>query len=371
MKSQVTIIGGGLAGWASASVFSENGYEVDIYDKQSQNFGSQQISPNGWLALAKLIDIKKIKPFFEPFNNIQIKYMDSNQKVELLSNYNVDNKTIKYGSIERESIVNLLKENALKNKSITTYNSHIEHIVSNDETNEIIDDNGNIFVAKSIIGADSINGVSRKFVIGSDTESKQKKIFRAFSFKTSSYQLARNSLQLIITSTGHFVIYPTIIDKKNATNYIFVPADGKSTPPIIHDKILSYLIPYDIIWDTTFSTTTNEENNVIHRNGVFLVGDASIATPPHIAQAGNQTLEDAAFIKKCLQENNDFKQMISMFIKQRYIKRNIISKKSKSIGKILSAQKFMGYLRNLSLKSYGNEILETILNPIWTSDTNE
>ena len=39
MKNQVTIIGGGLAGWASASVFAENGYIVNIYDKQSQNFG--------------------------------------------------------------------------------------------------------------------------------------------------------------------------------------------------------------------------------------------------------------------------------------------------------------------------------------------
>ena len=129
--------------------------------------------------------------------------------------------------------------------------------------------------------------------------------------------------------------------------------------------------PDDINWDTTFSTNSNEENNTIHRNGVFLVGDASIAMPPHIAQAGNQTLEDAAFIKKCLQENNDFKQMISMFIKQRYIKRNIISKKSRSIGKILSTQKLMGHFRNLTLKSYGNEILETVLNPIWTTEINE
>jgi len=199
----------------------------------------------------------------------------------------------------------------------------------------------------------------------------KKKIFRAFSFKTSSYQLARNSLQLIITSIGHFVIYPTIIDKKNATNYIFVPADDKSIPPIIHDKILSYLIPDDINWDTTFATNTNEENNVIHRNGVFLVGDASITMPPHIAQAGNQTLEDTAFIKKCLQENNNFKQMINMFIKHRYIKKNIISKKSRSIGKILSAQKLKGHFRNLSLKAYGNEVLETVLNPIWASDINE
>jgi 2-polyprenyl-6-methoxyphenol hydroxylase-like FAD-dependent oxidoreductase len=109
MKNQVTIIGGGLAGWASASVFAENGYHVNIYDKQSQNFGSQQISPNGWLALANLIDIKKIKPYFEPFNNIQIKYMDNNQKLELLSNFNIESKTTNYGSIERESIVQVIK----------------------------------------------------------------------------------------------------------------------------------------------------------------------------------------------------------------------------------------------------------------------
>ena len=56
---------------------------------------------------------------------------------------------------------------------------------------------------------------------------------------------------------------------------------------------------------------------------------------------------------------------------KRYIKRNIISKKSRSIGKILSAQKLMGHFRNLTLKSYGNEILETVLNPIWTSEINE
>ena len=65
-----------------------------------------------------------------------------------MSNFNVDNKTTNYGSIERNSIVKLLKENALKNKSITIHNSYIEHIVSNNETNEIIDDNGNIFLAK-------------------------------------------------------------------------------------------------------------------------------------------------------------------------------------------------------------------------------
>ena len=371
MKNKITIIGGGLAGWATACVFSENGYQVDIFDKKNQNFGSQQISPNGWLALANLIDIKKVKPFFEPFNNIKIKYMDINQKVELLSNFNVDSETINYGSIERESIINLLKNSAVKNNSITVHNSYIKHIIPNTETNEIIDDNGNIFEAKSIIGADSINGVSRKFVVGSDRRSKQKKVFRGLSFKNNCYQLARNSLQLIITSQGHFVIYPTIINKKNATNYIFVPTDDKFIPTIIYNKILSYLIPDDIEWKITFSASICEENNVIHKNGVFLVGDAGTSIPPHTAQAGNQILEDAVFIKNKLQEKNNFNQIINMFIKQRYRKKNIIAKNSAAVGKILSAQKLIGTLRNLSLKSYGNDVVESILNPIWTSNVNE
>ena len=371
MKNKITIIGGGLAGWATASAFSQNGYKVNIFDKENQNFGSQQISPNGWLALANLIDIKKVHPFFEPFNNIKIKYMDLNQRVEILSNFNIDNEAVNYGSIERKSIIKLLKDSTVKNNSITVHGSYIKHIIPNNETNEIIDDNENIFEAKSIIGADSINGVSRKFVTGSDGSLKYKKIFRGISFRTSSYQLARNSLQLIITSNGHFVVYPTIINKKKATNYIFVPTDDQFMPTIIHDKILNYLIPDDIEWKITFFASICGEKNVIHKNGVFLFGDAGIAMPPHTAQAGNQILEDAVFIKKRLQEKINFNQIVNMFIKQRYSKKNIIAKKSGAVGKILSAQKLIGKLRNLSLKSYGNDVVENILNPIWTSNVNE
>ena len=63
-------------------------------------------------------------------------------------------------------------------------------------------------------------------------------------------------------------------------------------------------------------------------------------------------------------------QIINMFIKQRYRKKNIIAKNSAAVGKILSAQKLIGTLRNLSLKSYGNNVVESILNPIWTSNVN-
>ena len=71
----------------------------------------------------------------------------------------------------------------------------------------------------------------------------------------------KNAQLIQLSKTVYKVSFTKIIDKKNATNYIFVSADDKSTPPVIHDKILSYLIPDDINWDTTFSTNSNEENN--------------------------------------------------------------------------------------------------------------
>ena len=73
MKKHLTIIGGGFSTWVAASIFADNGYSVDIFEKEKDSFGSQQITPNGWKALSKLIDLKNIQKHFEPFYNIYIK----------------------------------------------------------------------------------------------------------------------------------------------------------------------------------------------------------------------------------------------------------------------------------------------------------
>tara|TARA_B100001250_G_scaffold224762_1_gene192762 strand:+ start:24 stop:1139 length:1116 start_codon:yes stop_codon:yes gene_type:complete len=371
MKNHLTIIGGGLAGWAAAAAFAESDYIIDIFEGENSNFGSQQISPNGWFALSNLIEIEKIQPFFEPFNTLQIKSLKRDNNLEILSNLNLVKKNPNYGSIERKSIVKILKNFALKNNSIKIHPSKIEHIYSKNETNQILDSKGNVFESKFLIGADGINGISRRFVIGSNHTIKSKKIFRAISFAKEPYQLSKNLLQLIIVSNGHFVIYPTIINGKKATNYIFVPSNNKILPPIINNQILKYLIPNNIKWEEILSSRNKGENITIHKKGVFLIGEASIPMPPHIAQAGNQILEDAAFIKKSLVQNNNFNQMVSSFIKKRYKQKDIIAKKSISIGDILGAKKLIGDLRNLSLKAIGPDILNSISNPIWKSKNYE
>ena len=371
MDKYLTIIGGSFATWVIASVYAKKGYHLNIFEGKGKSFGSQQLSPNGWFAMSKLINSKLIQPYFEPFHNIHFKKLNSKQNIEYLSQYNLFNKTSNFGSIEREGIINVFKNETLRNKSIKVYNSQIKHIISNNENKEILDNNGRIFLAKHIIGADGINGISRRFVVGSDNNIVSKKIFRAVSFENNSYQLTKGILQVIFYDNGYFVIYPTIINKKKATNYIFVPIANSYDPPTIDNKTVNYLIPKDLNWITSLTSYKSGEKSSVYKNGVFLFGDAAFAIPPHLAQAGNQILEDAAFISEKLKENIDFKEIINCFVKNRYLKKDIIAKKSSIIGNILSSQKLVGNFRNIGIRSKHLELLDYVLNPIWTNKNYE
>ena len=60
-----------------------------------------------------------------------------------------------------------------------------------------------------------------------------------------------------------------------------------------------------------------------------------------------------------------------MFIKERYLKKDILAKKSKMVGEILNAQNIAKYFRDYSLKLNGNDLLDKILSPIWTTESYE
>ena len=367
MKKHLTIIGGGFSSWIAASVFADSGYSIDIFEGENKSFGSQQITPNGWEALSKLIKPKKIQKYFEPFYNIYIKRLNSKNNLELLYHRNLAEQNYNYGSIERKSIISFFKKNALKKNTIKIINSNVTNIISNYKCNELIDDKGLIFKKKLMIGSDGIDGVSRKFVVGSNNYIKKKKIYRTISFNESAYNLSKTILQVLIQENGYYVIYPTIINNKKATNYIFVPQNNETELPTLNNKILSYLIPEDLKWKTTYASFNDGDKTSIYKNGLFLFGDAAFAIPPHTAQAGNQILEDAAYIKKLLNANYDFYEIVSMFVKERYLKKDMLAKKSKMVGEILNAQNITKYLRDYSLKLNGNDLLDKILSPIWTA----
>ena len=60
-----------------------------------------------------------------------------------------------------------------------------------------------------------------------------------------------------------------------------------------------------------------------------------------------------------------------MFIKERYLKKDMLAKKSRMVGEILNAQNIAKYLRDYSLRLNGNDLLDKILNPIWSTKSYE
>ncbi len=371
MKKYLTIIGGGFSSWIAASIFADSNYYIDIFEGKNENFGSQQITPNGWNALSYLLDLKKIEKNFEPFHDIYIKKINLSSNSEILYHHSLLEKHYNYGSIERKKIINCFKNHALKNNTIKIHNSNITNIISDNNYKYLIDDEGKTYKSNSIIGSDGINGVSRKFVVGSNSALMKKKIYRAVSFLDSAYNLSKTILQVLIHTNGYYVVYPTIINDKKATNYIFVPNKNEFEPPLLNNKILNYLIPENLKWRTTYASLNERERTSIYKNGIFLFGDSAFAIPPHLAQAGNQILEDAVYIKKLLNENYDFYEVVNMFVKERYFKKDMLAKKSKMIGEILNAQKITKYLRDYSLKLNGTNLLDKVLSPIWTTENNE
>ncbi len=371
MKKHLTIIGGGFSSWIAASVFANSGYSIDIFEGRNESFGSQQITPNGWEALSNLIEFKNIQKYLEPFYNIYIKKLNSKNNLELLYHHNLLQHNYNYGSIERKRIISFFKNHALKNNTIKIHNSNVTNIISSNNCKELIDDEGNIYKASLMIGSDGIEGVSRKFVVGTNSYTKKKKIFRAVSFNNSAYNLSKTILQVLIHENGYYVIYPTIINNKKTTNYIFVPQNNETKPPILKNKILNYLIPENLDWRITYASFNDGEKTSIYKNGLFLFGDAAFAIPPHTAQAGNQILEDAVYIKKLLNENYDFYEIVSMFVKEKYTKKDMLAKNSKMVGEILNAKNIAKYFRDYSLKLNGNNLLNKILSPIWTTESYE
>ena len=366
MKS-ISIIGGGFSAWLIATIFVKKNFSVNIFEVENKYFGSQQISPNGWKALTQIVDIEDIKPVFEAFNAIHIKKINSEEILELLSNYNLSSNNEVYGSISRENLVNILKQKVLSNKNIKIHTSLINHIINNDNKIQLLDTKKKIFETDFVIGADGTQGVSRKFVVGSNNQTNLKKIFRAISLDTSSYNLAKKTLQILLHSQGYFVIYPTIIKNKKATNYIFVPSNNNFSPPTFDSELLNYLIPNTLDWQISLVGNNTNEITSIFKKNVFLFGEAAFPTLPHLAQGGNQILEDAIFLNNFLENNNNLNEMVEFFIQNRSIKREIINQKSKLVGKVLNSQKITGYFRNLAIQSKGKKLIEDILSQVWAS----
>ncbi len=218
----VLIIGNGVSAWTAAIIFAQKNIKVRVLSKNDEVFGAQQLSPNGFNCLTKLIDKKIIQKNVEKISQIKITSINQ-KKFTVLTNFDLESKFNTYSSISRKVLIKLLKDSAKQKKNVKIINEKANFLLKKNASSiQVLTNKGNFFESDLIIGADGQNGICRKYVCGSDKKSL-KKIFRLVVEDNKFHMLSKNLLQILLSDKGHFIVYPFNINQKKFVNYVFVP----------------------------------------------------------------------------------------------------------------------------------------------------
>ena len=61
---------------------------------------------------------------------------------------------------------------------------------------------------------------------------------------------------------------------------------------------------FNIEWKESFYTFDSDNAQNIYKNNIYLFGEAAFTFEPHLAQGGNNILEDGFYLKNILNKNN-------------------------------------------------------------------
>ena len=104
---KILIIGNGLSAWSVASAFINQKVSITIIGKKNNTFGAQQLSPNGFKALKKLIQNDDVKNIVYEIIKFKINSYNNNE-TKNLKNFYFNEFDLKYFSVSRKMLINYL-----------------------------------------------------------------------------------------------------------------------------------------------------------------------------------------------------------------------------------------------------------------------
>ena len=357
------IIGNGLSAWCVANAFLEKDVSITLIGESEKIFGAQQLSPNGFNALEKLTQNINLKQIINEIVELRINtYKNGNLKN--LKKFFFNEFNLNYHSISREVLLKLLIKNVKKKKKINQIHSNCIGIIdkNNNKLNVLLDNNEN-HLCDIIIGADGVKGVSRKYVCG-ESNIVTKKFFRGISKNTKEYLLLQKTLQLNFTKYGHFVSYPFMNKENKFLNHVFVPNINFQHTNKIYEK-LNDISEFALInWKEVSFSFFDDQIQPAFKKNVLLFGNAGFTFEPHLAQVGNQIIEDSFYLKCLLDKNDAYNEIFDKFSRKRFKKKRELQSISNLIGKSFGLKDFK-YLRDIVFANISDQLIYNFFNKIW------
>ena len=361
----IGIIGGGIAGLASAIALAKTGRQVDLYEKApefSAVGAGIQIGPNAVSALKQLGAFEALEPLTVKPQNIRI--MDGLSGTLLTTlplgsrfenrfgqpyrvTHRADLLAVLMTTVQIFPEIKIHFSSALNRLDIEPDCTNC-HFSSTGETSHEI-----------LIGADGFRSIVRRNVLNDGPPIfAGHSLYRTLIAMDDAPDIAHiNDVHLWLYPRGHVVHYPVSAGTK--LNIVAAceqdwESKGWSTPAA-PTEVQAYFSQASQYLQAILATPTNwlkwaaaghEPARKWHKYNTILIGDAIHPTLPYLAQGAAMALEDAVCLADALKSN---KEGIARFIATRQQRTKKIVDTSQRLGKIYHMTTPTRWARNLAI----------------------
>lgn len=361
----IGIIGGGIAGLATAIALSKIGKEVSLYEK-SEEFGEVgaglQVGPNAVSALKQLGIFESLEPFTVAPKNIRIMDGLSGATLSVLPLGSAFEQQFgqPYRVVHRADLLSVLVSKALQCPGVEVHlGSPLARLDIEETTTHCHFTNGQQVSHEMLIGADGFRSVVRRSVLNDGPP-----IFTGHSLYRALIPMSQapgipniGDVHLWLYPRGHIVHYPV-----SAGDHLNIVAATEqdwenrewSTPaePIeVADcfpkasRMLNKVLRTPKSW-LKWAAAGHPASPVWNRHQTILIGDSIHPTLPYLAQGAAMALEDAVCLASALKQGQD----ISEFTASRLARTSKIVSMSRQQGTIYHMRNPKRLARNLVIR---------------------
>ncbi|MGG9964194.1 FAD-dependent monooxygenase [Ferruginibacter sp. SUN106] len=346
--TNITIIGGGIAGLTTAIALKNIGINAMVFEAAPEikelgagiGLGANAIKAFQLLGIDKeVINAGRFLPSFTLYNK-KGRPVTTTDSVSVSKKYGLDNFTIHRADLHQ------LLLSKIDPACIQT-NKRVRRITQNEDNCIIHFQDGTTYATDHIIAADGIHSPVRKQLLpGSKIRYAGYTCWRAVIDNT---ELQLNECSETWGNNGRFGIVPLNGNKIYWFACINTVANNTRMQQYKIDDLLEVFKDYHPPIPAILLQTKNENliwSDIIDLqpiqqyafNNVVLIGDAAHATTPNLGQGACQAIEDAVILADEIKNNTNIATAFKQFEKRRLKRTHWIVNRSKQIGAIAQVE---------------------------------